>query len=119
MRPEPLQGLFLTAQGSFELRFGHLSPLEQNETDHVLGVLVESRCTDDAPVLEGHRDQVLLGTKSQHTRLPLQRDQLQDIGERKVTKSSFERHPTSGSTRRCLTARQSTRRAPENTVWTG
>jgi len=69
-----------------------LQVLDENVAEPVLEPLVQRIGGDDLAVEERHGHRVVLAAKREDAGLPLQADQLEDVGEAEVLQSSFECH---------------------------
>ena len=82
---EALQRLFLDLERAVELILRQEPALDQNVAEAGLEAAVERVGADDFAVEERHRDGVVLAAQREHAGLPLQADQLEDVGETEVS----------------------------------
>ena len=91
---EALERLLLDRQRVAELVLGQQAALDQDAAEAVLEAVAERVGTDDLAVEERHRHRVVLRAQREHAGLPLQPDELEDVGEAEVLQRSFECHLT-------------------------
>jgi hypothetical protein len=86
---EPLQRVLLLLQHLFELLSGELALLHEQVAEPVLDALGGRIGVHDHPVLERDGHGLLLLVQRQDAGLPLQPDQLEDVGEPEVLDRSL------------------------------
>ena len=89
---EALERLLLDLERAVELVLREEAGLDQHRAEAVLEAAVERVRADDLAVEERHRHGVVLAAQRQHAGLPLQADELEDVGQTEVAECAFECH---------------------------
>ena len=89
---ESLQGLFLNLQRAGELIGSQHPALDQHGAETILQSVAERIRPHDLAVQERDGDRIVFAAQREHAGLPLQTDELKDIGQTEVAKGSFQCH---------------------------